>query len=144
MAINPADSQKCANELAGKDPFTVVSTHQLLREPLPDLQPAGIPTIVARPITIGRLHGARRVSIGAGGGCLGVHTGLVYAATQELKAKRVAVPWADTPPGRRLLLRPREEAPRRPARARCPATSELAGTIPDLEHIGVPDQARQP
>ena len=38
-------------------------------------------------------------SIGAGGGCLGAHTGLVYAATQELKGKRVAVPWADTPPG---------------------------------------------
>ena len=39
MAVNPADSQKCANELAGKDPFAVVSTHQLLREPLPDLRP---------------------------------------------------------------------------------------------------------
>ena len=59
MAINPADSQKCANELAGKNPFVVVVDDQLLRQPLPDLRrrPASTRSS-ASPITDRRLHRA--------------------------------------------------------------------------------------
>ncbi len=77
MAINPADSQKCANELAGKDPFTVVSTLNFFGNHFPIYEQAGITVVVGTPDHRRRLHRRRRYSIGAGGGCLGVHTGLV-------------------------------------------------------------------
>ena len=99
MAINPADSQKCANELAGKDPFAVISTLNFFGNHFPIYEQAGINVVVGTPITVGDFTAPGVYSIGAGGGCLGVHTGLVFAATQELEGKRVAVPWADTPPG---------------------------------------------
>ena len=65
-------------------------------------------------------------SIGAGGGCLGVHTGLVFAATQELKGKRVAVPWADTPPGV-VCYYDLEKKPLDVLQGAVPGDSELAG-----------------
>ena len=61
MAINPADSQKCANELAGKKPFVVVSTLNFFGNQIPIYQQAGINVIVGTPITVGRLHRSRRV-----------------------------------------------------------------------------------
>ena len=39
MAINPADSQKCANELAGKKPFVVLSTLNFFGNQFPIYQP---------------------------------------------------------------------------------------------------------
>ncbi len=42
MAINPADSQKCANELAGKDPFTVISSLNFFGNHFPIYEQAGI------------------------------------------------------------------------------------------------------
>ena len=42
MAINPADSQKCANELAGKDPFAVISTLNFFGNHFPIYDQAGI------------------------------------------------------------------------------------------------------
>ncbi len=99
MAVNPADSQKCANELAGKDPFVVVSSINFFGNHFPIYAQAGVNVIVSVPITIGDFTAPGVYSIGAGGGCLGAHTGAVFAATQELDGKRIAVPWADTPPG---------------------------------------------
>jgi branched-chain amino acid transport system substrate-binding protein len=143
MAINPADSQKCANELAGKDPFTVVSTLNFFGNQFPIYDAAGIKVIVANPITVGDYTAPGVFSIGAGGGCFGVHTALVYAATQEIKAKRVAVPWADTPPGV-VCYYDLEKKPLDVLQGSVPGDSELAGTIPDLEHIGVPIKPASP
>ena len=142
MAINPADSQKCANELAGKNPFTVVNSINFFGNHFPIYEAAGIPTIVTSPVTIADFT-ADTASIGAGGGCLGNHTALVYAATQELKAKRVAVPWADTPPGV-VCYYDLEAKPLDVLKGTVPSSSELAGTIPDLEHIGVPIKPASP
>ena len=143
MAINPADSQKCANELAGKKPFVVHLVAELLRQPLPDLR-AGRHQRGRRHADHGRrLHRSSAFSIGAGGGCLGAHTGAVFAATQELKGKRVAVPWADTPPASSATTTSRRSRSTS-SRARCTGDSKLAGTIPDLQQIGVPVKPASP
>jgi branched-chain amino acid transport system substrate-binding protein len=82
-------------------------------------------------------------SIGAGGGCLGAHTGAVYAATQELKGKRIAVPWADTPPGV-VCYYDLEKKPLDVLQGSVTGDSDLAGTIPDLQQIGVPIKPASP
>ena len=83
-------------------------------------------------------------SIGAGGGCFGVHTGLIQVATQLMgelegieQVNRVAVPWADTPPGV-VCYYDLEAKPLDVIKGVVPGDSELAGSNPDLEHIGVP------
>jgi branched-chain amino acid transport system substrate-binding protein len=136
MAINPADSQKCANELAGKDPFAVISTLNFFGNHYPIYEQAGINVLIGTPITIADFTG-KSFAIGAGGGCLGVHTGLVWAITQEIGAKRVGVPWANTPPGVTCYY-DLEAKPLDVLKGTVESTSELAGSIPDLEHIGVP------
>ena len=61
--------------------------------------------VVVTPITIADFTSTGVYTIGAGGGCLGVHTGLVQFATAEIEELEdvtvdpVGVPWADTPPG---------------------------------------------
>ena len=83
----------------GKDPFTVISSLNFFGNHFPIYEQAGINVVVGTPITVGDFTAPGVYSIGTGGGCLGVHTGMVYAATQELDSTKVAVPWADTPPG---------------------------------------------
>ena len=144
MAVNPADSQKCANELAGKDPFAVVSSINFFGNNFPIYAQAGVENVlVGVPITIGDFTSPGVASVGAGGGCLGVHTGLVFAATQELKGTKVAVPWADTPPGV-VCYYDLEKKPLDVLQGAVPGDSELAGSMPDLEHIGVPIKPATP
>jgi branched-chain amino acid transport system substrate-binding protein len=99
MAINPADSQKCANELAAKKPFTVLSSLNFFGNHFPIYTAAKIPVVVGTPITPGDFTTPGVYAIGGGGGCLGVHTGLIGFTTKELKKTKVAVPWSNTPPG---------------------------------------------
>jgi branched-chain amino acid transport system substrate-binding protein len=143
MAVNPADSQKCANELAGKKPFLVVSSINFFGNQFPIYQAAGVNVVVATPITVGDFTAPGVFSIGPGGGCLGVHTGLVYAVTQQLKSSRVAVPWADTPPGV-VCYYDLEKKPLDVLQGAVKGTSKLAGTIPDLQQIGVPIKPASP
>ncbi len=144
MAVNPADSQKCANELAGKDPFAVISAINFFGNNFPIYEQAGIENVlVSVPITIGDFTAPGVFSVGAGGGCLGAHTGAVYAATQELKGTKVAVPWADTPPGV-VCYYDLEKKPLDVLQGSVPGDSDLAGSMPDLEHIGVPIKPATP
>jgi branched-chain amino acid transport system substrate-binding protein len=136
MAVNPADSQKCANELAGKQPLFVISGLNFFGNQFPIYEAANVPVVVGTPITLADFTGPG-YAIGAGGGCLGVHTGLVWAATQELKSERVGVPWADTPPGVTCYY-DLEKKPLDVLNGTTPGSSELAGSMPNLEHIGVP------
>ena len=137
MAIAPDDSQRCANELLAKNPFLIVSSLNFFGNQIPIYQAAGVPAIVGTPITVGDFTAEGVYSIGGGGGCLGVHTGLVEFATTEFED----VPEGQRPVGRhpargRLLLRPRDEAARRAqrhrarrgraGRARCPTCSTSA------------------
>jgi len=143
MAINPADSQKCANELASKDPFTVVSSLNFFGNHFPIYAQAGVSVIVGTPITVGDFTTPNVFSIGSGGGCLGAHTGVIKYAAVGLGAKRIAVPWADTPPGV-VCYYDLEAKPLDVLKGVVPGDSPLAGTIPDLEHIGVPIKPATP
>lgn len=144
MAITPDDSQRCANELAAAGSDVVVSALNFFGNHFPIYQGSNIPVIVGTPITIGDFATDGVFAIGAGGGCFGVHTGLIQFATQEIPGiegidvNRVAVPWADTPPGV-VCYNDLEAKPLNVIQGSVdPSTSALSGSNPDLEHIGVP------
>ena len=105
MAISPDASQRCANELVAEGVELVVSGLSFFGNHISILNGAGVPVIVGTPITVADFTSPDTFAIGAGGGCFGVHTGLVQFVTQDLpglegiEVNRVAVPWADTPPG---------------------------------------------
>ena len=143
MAITPADSQKCANELASKKPFAVVSSLNFFGNHFAIYKAANIPVIVGTPITALDFTSPGVYAIGGAGGCLGVHTGLIEFVTKDLGKKKIAVPWADTPPGvfcyHDLEKKPLEVlAGKTLAGAdRKAEGNEAKGKIPDLTHIGV-------
>lgn len=144
MAITPDDSQRCANELVAEGVEAVVSSINFFGNHMAIYQGADIPVIVSTAITVADFTTPGVYSVGAGGGCLGVHTGLVYTATQLMgelegieQVNRVGVPWADTPPGV-VCYYDLESKPLDVLKGTIPGTSELAGSMPDLEHIGVP------
>ena len=143
MAINPADSTKCANELAAKKPFAVYSTLNFFGNHFPIYQQAKIPVLVGTPITVADFTGEGVFAIGGGGGCLGVHTGLIELATNNLKAKRVAVPWSDTPPGV-FCYHDLEKKPLRILAGKVDGDAAVKGKIPGLEDIGVPIKPATP
>ena len=104
--VSPDDSQRCANELAADEVEMAISTINFFGNHFSIYQGSDIPVIVVTPITIADFTSEGVYAIGAGGGCLGVHTGLVQFATDRDRAssrtsttERVGVPWADTPPG---------------------------------------------
>ncbi len=141
MAISPVDSQKCANELAAKNPLVVYSTLNFFGNHFPILVEAGIPVVVGTPISPADFTTAGVYAIGGGGGCLGVHTGLIYYATQEVlggtaDAVKVAVPWANTPPGV-FCYHDLEKKPMNVLNGSTASSSSLAGSMPGLEHTGV-------
>ena len=143
MAISPDDSQRCANELIAKKPFLIVSSLNFFGNQIPIYQQAKVPAVVGTPITIGDFTANGVYSVGGGGGCVGVHTGLVYYATQDLKGKRVAVPWADTPPGV-VCYYDLENKPLQVLAGKVKGTSKLAGSIPDLQTVGIPVKPATP
>ncbi len=143
MAITPADSQRCANELASKKPLLVISSLNFFGNHFSIYQAAKIPVLVGVPITALDFTSPGVFAIGGGGGCLGNHTGMVEIATKQLGKKRIAVPWADTPPGvfcyHDLEKKPLEVLAGKkldgsPIKADGNADK---GSIPDLVHIGV-------
>ncbi len=144
MAITPADSQKCANELAAKKPFAVVSSLNFFGNHFAIYKAANIPVIVGTPITALDFTSPGVFAIGGAGGCLGVHTGLVDFVTNTLGKKRIGVPWADTPPGvfcyHDLEKKPLEVLAGKTLKGgdiKAEGNS-LKGSIAGLEHIGVP------
>ena len=143
MAVTPDDSQRCANELLAAEPFLIVSSLNFFGNQLPIYEAAGVPGVVFTPITIGDFTSPAAYAIGGGGGCLGVHTGLVEFATTEFDATKVAVPWADTPPGV-VCYYDLERKPLDVLKGTVPGDAERAGSMPDLEHIGVPVKPATP
>ncbi len=137
MTINPADSQKCANELAAKKPVAVMHSINFFGNHLDILNKAGIPSIVATAVTAADFTAENTFSIGGGGGCLGAHTGLVQFVTQNLGRTKIGVPWANTPPGV-FCYHDLEKKPLNVLNGTVTkTTSKLAGSMPDLSHIGV-------
>ena len=145
MAINPADSQKCANELAGKKPFVVVSTLNFFGNQFPIYQQAGITVIVGTPITVAdfTLRACTR-SVPAVAASASTPA-LVYAATQDAEGQAASPCRGPT----RLLVWSATTTSRR-SRSTC-----CKGTVPGTlrrwparsrtsTHDRRPDQARPP
>lgn len=141
--VSPDDSQRCANELAASNVELAVSTINFFGNHLSIFQGSDIPVVVLRPVTVADFTSDGVYSIGAGGGCLGSHTGLVQFVTGEIEAleeidvQRVAVPWADTPPGV-FCYNDLEAKPLDVIAGTTPGESDRFGDKPDLEQIGVP------
>ena len=135
-AISPDDSQRCANELLSTDPFMVASSINFFGNHLPIFQAADVPTIVMSPVTIADFTTEGVYSIGGGGGCLGVHTGMVEFVTSEFERRQGVDPVGRHAARRGLLLRPRGQADGRAQRhgrrvmpsgpARCPTSPTSA------------------
>lgn len=145
MAIAPAESLRCANELAAKKPFAVVSSINFFGNHFEIYKAANVPVVVATPVTALDFTSPGVYATGGGGGCLGVHTGLVWFMTQELKVTgKVAVPWANTPPGvfcyHDLEKKPLEVlAGKKLAGGEIKADgNDMKGKIPALQHMGEP------
>jgi branched-chain amino acid transport system substrate-binding protein len=141
MAIAPDESQRCANELAADGVEIAVHSINFFGNHYPIYQGSNIPSVVGSPVTIADFTTPGVFSIG--GGCLAQHTGLVQFATDEItelegiEVDRVAVPWADTPPGV-VCYYDLEAKPLDVLNGSVPGDAERAGSMPDLEHIGVP------
>ena len=94
----------CANQLAAKKPlFVQQGVNFFTQSAYPILQKAGIVTFSGLPINVADFQGDHVYGVGPAGGCVGVHPGMVEFAVNTLMkdktAPKVAVPWADTPPG---------------------------------------------
>jgi branched-chain amino acid transport system substrate-binding protein len=143
MVVTPDDSQRCANEISAEGVELAISTINFFGNHYDIYQGTGIPVVTVTPITIADFITPGVYSVGAGGGCLGVHTGMVEFATGDIEGEegievaRVGVPWADTPPGV-VCYNDLEAKPLDVINGSEPGESERAGEKPDLEHIGVP------
>jgi branched-chain amino acid transport system substrate-binding protein len=141
--VSPDDSQRCANELAADEVEMAISTINFFGNHFSIYQGSDIPVLVVTPITIADFTSEGVYAIGAGGGCLGVHTGLVQFATdqitefEDITVERVGVPWADTPPGV-VCYNDLEAKPLDVLNGTTPGDAERAGSLPDMTHIGVP------
>ena len=142
--VSPDDSQRCANELSASGVELALSTINFFGNHFSIYEGSGIPVIVGTPITIGDFTSSGTYSVGAGGGCLGVHTGLVEFATNEIlelegldAVNKVAVPWADTPPGV-VCYNDLEAKPLDVLNGAEPGDAARAGSLPDLTYLGVP------
>jgi branched-chain amino acid transport system substrate-binding protein len=141
--VSPDDSQRCANELSAAGVEVAISTINFFGNNFSIYQGSNIPVIVGTPITLADFTSEGVYSIGAGGGCLGVHTGLVQIATGEIEelegitVNKVGVPWADTPPGV-VCYNDLEAKPLDVIAGTVPGDSARAGEKPDLTYIGVP------
>ena len=141
--VAPDDSQRCANELSAAGVELALSTINFFGNHFAIYQGSDIPVLVGTPITIADFTSEGVYSIGAGGGCLGVHTGLVEFATNQIEdelgieVNNVGVPWADTPPGV-VCYNDLEAKPLDVLNGSEPGDSARAGTKPDLTYVGVP------
>ncbi len=143
MAISPDDSQRCANELATKKPTVVMSPINFFGNQFPVFAASKTPVIVGTPITIADFTTPGAYSIGAGGGCLGAHTALVYYATHQLKGTKIGIPWADTPPGV-VCYYDLEAKPMDVLAGKVKSSSKEAGSIPDATYLGIPIKPATP
>jgi branched-chain amino acid transport system substrate-binding protein len=98
-ALVPTELPTCATKLAAKKPLLVFASLAFGDAHLAIFAKSKITVIVGTPIFPGDFTSKGVYAIGGGGGCLGVHLGIVWYATQVLKKKRIALPWAKSAPG---------------------------------------------
>lgn len=149
-AIVPAELPGCANTLSAKNPLLVFASLAFGDSHFPIYQARKIPIIVGTPIFPADFTSPATFAIGGGGGCLGVHLGLVTYATQYLLKNtlkkptggRVAVPWAESAPGifcyNDLEAKPLDVLAGKTRSGKAIKTSaKLKATMPDIKYIGV-------
>jgi len=150
-ALVPAELPGCANTLAAKNPLLVFASLAFGDAHFPIYQARKIPIIVGTPIFPKDFTSPATFAIGGGGGCLGVHLGLVTYATQYLLKNtlkkptggKVGVPWAKSAPGifcyNDLEAKPLDVlAGKTLSGAKVTSTAKLKGTMPKLTYVGVP------
>jgi branched-chain amino acid transport system substrate-binding protein len=141
--VTPDDSQRCANELSAEGVELVFTTIAFFGNQYSIYQGSDIPVVSITPVTIADFTTPGVYAIGAGGGCLGVHTGLAQIASDEIEelegieVTKVGIPWADTPPGV-VCYNDLEAKPLDVINGTEPGDSARAGERPDLEYLGVP------
>ena len=146
-ALVPAELPGCANTLAAKNPLLVFATLAFGDAHFPIYIAKKIPVIVGTPIFPADFTSPATFAIGGGGGCLGVHLGLITYATQYLlkgkKGGRIGVPWAKSAPGifcyNDLEAKPLDVlAGKTLSGAPITSAAKLKGTMPQLTYLGVP------
>ena len=98
-ALVASELGNCANTLAASKPAVVFASLAFGDAHIKIFQDTKTPIIVGTPIFPADFTSKGVYAIGGGGGCLGVHLGLVHFATQILKLNKVALPWAASAPG---------------------------------------------
>jgi len=142
-AISPSDSAKCANQLVSDKNFANISTINFFGNNWPILQGSGVPTFDLLPVTVADFTSAGVFGIGSGGGCVGAHPGIVDFTANTLKAKKIAIPWADTPPGV-VCYYDLEKKPVDILAGRVPGPANAANKDPGITELGVPIKPAQP
>jgi branched-chain amino acid transport system substrate-binding protein len=132
----PDDTQRCANELAAAKVDFAVSTLNQFGTHMQILRGAGIPVLVGTAVSVPDYTTKGVYAVLPGGGCAGTLTGMVKYAAEELKAKRIAVPYYDIPSGV-LCYADSEQKPIDVLKGTVEgAKAEDAGKYPDLERQG--------
>ena len=143
MAITPDDSQRCANELSASGVDMVLSTLNFFGNHFPMYTGANIPVLVGSPITVGDFTTQGAYAIGAGGGCLGTHTGIVQFVTDKLEklenidVERISSPLQDSAAGN-FCYKDLQEKPLDVLTGAEAGDSKRAGTKPNLKYLGIP------
>jgi len=138
----PTEQSACVNSIAESKPALVVSTLSFDDTVIAKYAAAKIPVLVGTPIMPSDFTTPGVFAIGGGGGCLGVHLGLVYYATQILKAKKIALPWAGSAPGifcfNDLEAKPLDIlAGKSLSGAAITSSSKLMGSVPGLTYLPI-------
>ena len=140
----PDDSQRCANELVSKEPFLIASSINFFGNHLPIFEAAGIPAVVMSPVTIADFTAAGRLR----------HRRWRRLPRRphrhgRVRHHRVRADEGRRPVGRHAARAWSASTTSRPSRwtcstARSPGDAERAGSMPDLEYLGVPIKPATP
>jgi branched-chain amino acid transport system substrate-binding protein len=138
VGLDPADSVRCANELAGKKPALVIQGfNNNSAGTYPVLDGAGVVNIAGIPVNLADYNAKGVYAPAPGGGCVGAHPALVEYAVKELKAKSVSVAYFDIPNGR-ICYHDLEKKPLNILAGTFDGPADVKGSVPDLKNTGVP------
>jgi branched-chain amino acid transport system substrate-binding protein len=137
IGLDPSDSVRCANELAGKKPALVIQGfNNNSAGTYPVLDGAGVVNIAGIPVNLADYNAKGVYAPTPGGGCVGAHPALVEYAVKQLKAKSVAVAYFDVPNGR-ICYHDLEKKPLNILAGTFDGPAGVKGSVPDLKNTGV-------
>jgi branched-chain amino acid transport system substrate-binding protein len=144
IGLDPSDSVRCANELAGKKPVVVIQGfNNNSAGTYPVLDAAGIVNIAGIPVNLADYNAKGVYAPSPGGGCVGAHPALVEYAVKQLKAKNVAVAYYDIPNGR-ICYHDLEKKPLNILAGTFDGPAGVKGSVPDLKNTGVAIDPKAP